>query len=658
MKKRRKPELDSERAWTVARDMAADKLPIGPVGAWRFGGLLGRYLDRVAAARLTTPEAWNALYPQTEEAFRLRVDDRSHIHRGGVWRGEFWGKYIMGAIAASRYYASEPLKERIRGAVRGLLATQDRDGYIGTYDNSAFYGDTTWNIWCRKYTLWGLLEAWDFLGDDEILSAAVRFADHLLGQVGPGRDDIVRTGKFYGLPSSSILKPMVDLYRAAGEKRHLEFAEYIVDQWGRHPDGLPDLLRKGLGGTPVHNWFADPLQWAKAYEFMSCVEGLVELFRVTGTGDYWTAARSIHDLLVNWERIPVGGVSVSDKFGGARFLANGISEVCDTVYWNRLSLQLFRLTGEMRYFDEIERSLYNSMLCAMAPDGKWGLRRFRLTHRHIPSHNHFLKGHQCCVDNLPRGLFQASQSALFQDEHGVRIALFENGEGSVRLRSGNRVDLSLQGDFPDRDQVTIRIAPEVPESFRLYIRRPYWSRRTSVTRHGKSMAGVVEADWFRAERVWRAGDEIQVSFDLQPRLEFFDPTVYPDNHPLAAWHRDLWAKLAQKGDDDEPMPAGTHKDLTVADSLPQRPMAMLFRGPVALARDIRLGDPDIFDRAPLDPKDLEGLQLSERKAPEGIRRAYDLILQNGEKMRVCDFASAGNTWDDRSLFHAWLPIKS
>jgi hypothetical protein len=59
-------------------------------------------------------------------------------------------------VAACRYYGDEALKARISQAVRGLLATQEDNGYIGTYADSACYGPGTWNIWCRKYTLWAL----------------------------------------------------------------------------------------------------------------------------------------------------------------------------------------------------------------------------------------------------------------------------------------------------------------------------------------------------------------------------------------------------------------------------------------------------------------------------------------------------------------------
>ena len=127
-----------------------------PLGALRWEGHLGERLDTLARARILDAEAWQQFYPETEDAFRLRQDDEK-FPKQGVWSGEFWGKYILSAIAAQRYYQSAELKQRVAQAVRGLLSAQEPNGYLGTYKHSDFFRGNTWNVWNRKYTLWGLL---------------------------------------------------------------------------------------------------------------------------------------------------------------------------------------------------------------------------------------------------------------------------------------------------------------------------------------------------------------------------------------------------------------------------------------------------------------------------------------------------------------------
>ena len=76
------------------------------------------------------------------------------------------------------------------------------------------------------------------------LNGARLLADHLLSQVGPGKVNIVKTGNYRGMPSSSILEPMVFLYRRTGDNRYLDFAKYIVDQW--ETNRWPKLISSAL----------------------------------------------------------------------------------------------------------------------------------------------------------------------------------------------------------------------------------------------------------------------------------------------------------------------------------------------------------------------------------------------------------------------------
>ncbi len=631
-------------------DNIQNKTETLPPGYWRLNGFIGERLDRISAARFTAEGAWDQYYPQTEEAFRLREDDISHAPKG-VWRGEFWGKYILGAIAACQYNTCDDLRERIRSAATGLISTQDENGYIGTYTDSTKYISSTWNIWCRKYTLWGLLEAWQLLDENSILQAAVRFMDHLMTELGPDRDDIIQTGQFKGLPSTSILKPVLDLYRATGEKRFLDFGRYIVEQWSAHPDGPPDILNKALEGKPVHEWFDAPEDWAKSYEFISCAEGLIELYRITGTPDYLKAAENLHQVLRDWDRNPAGGVSFNDKFIGSRFLINSVAEICDVVYWNRFSLQLFELTGKMVYIDELERSLYNALLCGMNIAGDWGLRRFRLTHVHIPAHRHFLKGHQCCVDNLPRGLFQAAQSAVLRDQTGIRVALYEPGTGTFKLTSGSTLNITLSGDVLKSEPVSILLAPEKPEFFTLQLRIPYWSDHTEIQVNGEPVSTDNQDGWCSIQRTWQSGDTVRLTFSLSVRFEYFDPSIYSDTDERVAWNKQEWARLALMGEDNTSAPQTSVMPLSTEDALPQQRAAMAFWGPLALARDIRLDDSDPFSCVPsIDQPPT----LTPASAPEDIRRSFTLTFADGTRIPVCDFGSAGNTWDDTSRFCAWL----
>ena len=626
---------------------------------WRFSGHIGNYIDKISEQRILNQDNWDKIYTETEEAFRLRDDDQNYPQRG-QWRGEFWGKYILSVIAACRYYQSDELKSRIQKAVEGLLTTQDENGYIGTYKHSDFVIGNNWNVWSRKYTLWGLIEAYRLLQDESILIGAERFVNHLISEVGPDAVDIVRTGNFYGLPSSSILQPMVKFYNATGEKKYLDYAEYIVDQWSQHPEGLPDILNKGLAGESVHSWFpeTDPYRWAKAYEFMSCVEGLLELYEVTGKQQYFEAGKNIHAALVEWERSPIGNISFNDKHTGSAGLINTVSEICDAVYWNRLSFKLFKLTGEEKYIDEIERTLYNSLLTAYNQDGTWCLRRMRMSHIHIPAMNHFLLNHQCCTDNLPRGLFQAAKGVLTKRGDKVYLSLFSEGEGNVILSSGQKAHIEIIGDFLKKGNIKVVLSLEEPEKFGFLIRMPQWSSQTTIKVNGDRIRGHVHDNWMTVNRLWKEGDQLEISFKLNVRGEIFDTAKFDETFHGIKFYEKEWAKISfgRGGSNEEITRLYEHvKSLSPDDALPHKPAMTFFYGPIALARDIRVTEGDIF--APVKFSSIEDIKIKSVKAPQGIWKAFELNLGQGRNIKFCDYSSAGNTWNEDSKFNTWCILK-
>lgn len=626
---------------------------------WKFTGHIGQYIDKITEVRILDPDNRERIYTEAEEAFRLRDSDRNYP-RGGNWSGEFWGKYILTVIAASYYYNSEELKELVAVAVKGLLSTQDENGYIGSYEHSDFVKVGTWNVWTRKYTLWALVEAWELLKDDSVLVAAKRMTDHLISEVGPEAADIIETGTHYGMASSSILQPVVKLYTATGDNKYLEYAEYIGRQFSEHPDGIPDILNKGLEGEPVHDWFPekDPNSWAKAYEFISCVEGLLELYQVTGNENYLDAVKNIHSAVVKWERTPVGSIDFNEKFIGTAGVINTLSAICDVVYWSRLSFKLFKATYNEKYIDEFERTFYNSVLCSFNRDGSWGLRRLRMSHIHIPATNQVLQNHQCCVDNLPRSLFQAAEIVLTAKENRIYLSLFTEGTGEVLLPSGQMANIEIAGDFFEKDIVKIKLSLEKREKFCFLIRDPRWSSQTRINVNGTRYEGNGSEGWISIDRNWNNGDQIEVLFDLQVGWEVFDREKFSDKFKDISFYQQVWAnaKFSTASNEDLNKKYEHVESLSLDDALPDKPAVVFFYGPLALARDMRLTEGDIFGHVRFDTTGNPP-KIRPVKSPPGIWKAFEMKTDEGKAIRFCDFSSAGNTWDNNSVFNTWCILK-
>ena len=154
---------------------------------------------------------------------------------------------------------------------------------------------------------------------------------------------------FKGVPSASILKPMLILYRYTADSELLDFCVKIAEDWNRDDGHMPNIIRNALAGIPIHEQYPHSEEWTKAYETMSCLDGLAELYRVTGVKKYAEAVRCVAELIARYESNILGSVCFHDIFAYASAVQNAISEPCDVIHWIRVCTELFALTKDPRY---------------------------------------------------------------------------------------------------------------------------------------------------------------------------------------------------------------------------------------------------------------------------------------------------------------------
>lgn len=553
------------------------------------------------------------------EPFRHRIESWK-------WNSEFWGKWTLGAIGAYRYTGNSELYNKIAKSVADIIATQTPDGYIGNYPPENQMKE--WDIWGRKYTMLGLLSWYELTGDRKALDAAAGVADHLISQIGPDKKNIVLTGNYRGMPSSTVLEPIMSLYNKTGEQRYLDFASYIVAQW-ETPEG-PQLISRA--DVPVSLRFPHPVKWfsydngSKAYEMMSCYEGLLEYYKVTANKrDYDAVLKAYTHILAEEINVAGSGSAVECWYGGKALQTvptYHTMETCVGFTWMQFCSRLLALTGDSRYADNIERTFYNAILGALKDDGCQIAKYTPLEGWRVEGEKQCGLNINCCNANGPRAFAMIPQLACQAEDKMLKLNWYGDSEAKVALGRRNAMKMTVSGNYPVSGDVAIELELVKPADFTLALRIPEWSRNTSATLISGADTIAVDlserqaGEYAKISRKWKSGDRIELSLDLTAHL------------------------LEQNG------------------------CQAIVRGPLVLARDSRFNDGFVDEGVVVQAASDGTVELTPAEADGFAWMAFTAQmvvgtdLENYGKPRpvhLCDFASAGNTWDKSVRYRVWLP---
>ncbi|HWZ34700.1 MAG TPA: beta-L-arabinofuranosidase domain-containing protein, partial [Mucilaginibacter sp.] len=485
---------------------------LSPAVSMHLNGYLANQLKSDIDNRLLAQDIDRLIAP-------FKLENRTETN---LWQSEFWGKWFTSVALAYRYDPDLRLKATLDHAVTGLLATQTPDGYIGNY--AAAHRLEGWDIWGRKYCMLGLLAYYDITNDKKSLMAACRVANNLMDDLNKKDGIIVTKGNFRGMAASSVLEPICLLYNHTGNKKYLDFAEDIVRQW-ETPEG-PQLISKAKTDVAKRfpkpkNWYS-PEQGQKAYEMMSCYEGLLELYRITGNKTYRQAVEDVWENIKKTEiNIAGSGASTEMWFGGKALEntpINHFQETCVTVTWLKLTQQLLRLTGEAKYADETERTYYNALLGAMSKHGAEWAKYTPLNGERLPGSEQCGMGLNCCTASGPRGLFAFPLFMVMQNTDGVQVNYFADGLFKLTSPKKQNISLTQHTDYPRSGIINMDVDLPKAEEMTINIRIPAWSLKTKLTVNGVEVPNLQAGEYVRIKRTWKTGDKINLELDMRGRL--------------------------------------------------------------------------------------------------------------------------------------------
>ena len=474
---------------------------------------------------------------------RLAAGRATGSYRGRNFYDEDVYKWLE-ALGWELGNGSDPgLQDMADEVIELIAAAQEPDGYLDSYyqvvEPQARWADLDHGheLYCAGHLFQAAVAFARSVGDRRLLDVSRRLADHIDDTFGPGK--VEGTG---GHPQ--IEMALVELYRATGEDRYLALARLFIDRRGRG-------AMRGYG-TLAAEYHQDHLPVRKACEpaghavrQMYLLTGVADLYLESGEAALWEAMERM------WRNVTEGHLFVTGGLG-ARFDGESFGEpyelppdqcYCETCaaigsfMWN---WRLLLATGESRYADLMERTLYNAILCSRDLDGRHyfyvnplqlrGGRSVRLSTNPEDGTDivdgrpewHYVA---CCPPNVMRLISSYSHYLATTDEGGVQIHHYaeavidvERAAGSARIR--------MHTDYPWEGWVRLTIEETDPEPWSLALRLPEWCSDYTLFINGDSVR--VDADergYLVLEGLWQVDDVVALTLEMAPQWILPNPRI-------------------------------------------------------------------------------------------------------------------------------------
>lgn len=507
-----------------------------PMTQVQVDGFLGRHID--ANNDTSLPAGLQSPIPAGFEA-RSSGQEPPEACRRLAADSDFY-KWLEGAAYALAY---EPdlygLRTDLGRYTDMLVRLQEPGGYLGTRVNPAapFDDKVNHDLYCAGHFIEAAVAIHQATGNQEILEAAQRFADFYY-DAWKNEHPYFKTVGTHEHPE--IEPALVRLYRATGQDRYLEFAAALADmsQVG------PTIAQCHIGGGQRH-----------AVRFCYLLTGLAELTLTTGDRRYGKHLESLWDELVNTRMYLTGGIGCNEVIPvepydlPQNYPANNdrdIAETCASVSLMMFSWRMHALTGESKYFDVIERILYNHYLGAIAQDhlGNFYYNPLRRTgdvsgirdHGANPVRRHRLPeihSTACCLPNSWRFFAQLPEYMFSRRGDTIYVNLYSSASAQCTLPDGTALTVEMTTEYPHDGGIRIRLLPDQPSDFEIALRIPAWCHHPSIFIPNEHPDQPTPGRYFRIKRRWFANDTITLHLNMPPETILSNPQVAANRGQLA-----------------------------------------------------------------------------------------------------------------------------
>jgi uncharacterized protein len=464
-------------------------------------------------------------------------------------------KTLEGAAYSLHIYP-DPVLDKLCDSMIAIVAkAQEPDGYLYTARSMDSLSGHSWmgkKRWEKEeelshelYNSGHLFEAAaaHFLATKKrnLLDIALKNADLL--------DRTFGKNKLMVAPGHEVVEMgLVKLYRVTGEIKYLNLAKFFIDARGRtktYSKTSKDLWENGSywqNHKPVTEQTEAVGHSVRASYLYT---GMADVAALTGEQGYVDAINKIWLNCVTKKTYVTGGIGAAgngEAFAGDYELPNedAYCETCAAIgnaYWN---YRMFLLNGDGKYFDVVERIIYNGFLAGVSLDGKGFFYTNPMetnTRDGKPTgeaERSAWFGCSCCPTNIVRFIPSLPGYMYANKENEVYVNLFSTSTVNVVLDNGNKINLSQQSDYPWDGLIKITVKNFDKNSFNLRVRIPGYARneafstnlyqfldnssqRAVIKVNGKEFYYTMDKGYAIVTREWQKGDVVEVNLPMEVR---------------------------------------------------------------------------------------------------------------------------------------------
>lgn len=464
-------------------------------------------------------------------------------------------KTIEGASYLLQTYPDKKLEHYIDSVLVIVAAAQEPDGYLYTSRTMnpkhphEWAGSKRWEMvedlshefYNLGHMVEGAIAHYQATGKRNFLDIAIKYADCVCREIGDNPGQVVR------VPGHQIAEmALAKLYLVTGDKKYLDQAKFFLDKRG-YTTRTDEYSQAHKPVVEQDEAVGHAVRAAYMYA------GMADVAALTGDSAYINAIDKIWDNIVGKKYYITGGIGATsngEAFGENYELPN-MSAYCETcaaignVYVN---YRLFLLHGDSKYYDVLERTLYNGLISGVSLDGGGFF---------YPNPLESIGQHQrqpwfgcaCCPSNICRFIPSLPGYIYAVKDRDVYVNLFMSNTADLDV-AGKKLVLSQSTRYPWNGDVNIKVDKNNAGKFTMKIRIPGWVRNQvvpsdlytysdgkrlgyTVTLNGTPLTGELKDGYFCIDRQWKKGDQVDVHFDMEPRTVKANNKVEADRGRVA-----------------------------------------------------------------------------------------------------------------------------